>query len=112
MKSSLFRELGHVLLDDEIEDPDVRAISFERVPKRCCKALAETQGLIRPRPDEAIDFGKVMLTCVSLCRCCSTPSRYALKVRIIPYSERLRCSAISIVCQRGGRCQKMHLWRS
>ena len=43
-KLKLFRELGHVLLDDEIEDPDVRAISFERVPKRCCK-----KRLQRPR---------------------------------------------------------------
>ena len=56
-KLKLFRELGHVLLDDEIEDPDVRAISFERVPKKVLQeALAETQGLIRPRPDDAIDF--------------------------------------------------------
>lgn len=28
-KLKLFRELGHVLLDDEIEDPDGRAVSFE-----------------------------------------------------------------------------------
>ena len=56
-KLKLFRELGHVLLDDEIEAPDVRAISFERVPKKVLQeALAETQGLIRPRPDDAIDF--------------------------------------------------------
>jgi hypothetical protein len=56
-KLKLLRELGHVLLDDEIEDPDVRAISFERVPKKVLQeALAETQGLIRPRPDDAIDF--------------------------------------------------------
>jgi len=56
-KLTLFRELGHVLLDDEIEDPDVRAISFERVPKKVWQeALAETQGLIRPRPDDAIAF--------------------------------------------------------
>ena len=56
-KLTLFRELGHVLLDDEIEDPAVRAISFERVPKKVLQeALAETQGLIRPRPDDAIDF--------------------------------------------------------
>src|SRR2546428_4435377 len=56
-KLKLFRELGHVMLDDEIEDPDVRAVSFERVTiKAMQEALAETQGLIRPRPDDAIDF--------------------------------------------------------
>ena len=56
-KLKLFRELGHVLLDDDIEDPDVRSVSFERVPKKVLQeAIDETQGLIRPRPDEAIDF--------------------------------------------------------
>src|SRR5215831_5830946 len=56
-KLTLLRELGTVLLDDNIEDPDVRAVSFERVPKKVLQeALAETQGLIRPRPDDAIDF--------------------------------------------------------
>src|SRR6266568_5448987 len=56
-KLKLFRELGHVLLDDDIEDPDVRAVSFERVPKKVLQeAIEETQGLIRPRPDDAIDF--------------------------------------------------------
>jgi TnpA family transposase len=56
-KLKLFRELGKVLLDDTIEDPAVRAVSFERVPKKVLQeAVEETQGLIRPRPDEAIDF--------------------------------------------------------
>lgn len=56
-KLKLFRELGKVLLDDAIEDPAVRAVSFERVPKQVLQeAVEETQGLIRPRPDEAIDF--------------------------------------------------------
>jgi TnpA family transposase len=56
-KLKLFRELGQVLLDDEIEDPAVRAVSFERVPKKVLQeAIEETQGLIRPRPDDAIDF--------------------------------------------------------
>src|SRR6266852_5631379 len=56
-KLKLFRELGHVLLDDDIEDPDVRSVSFERVPKKVLQAaIDETQGLIRPRPDDAIDF--------------------------------------------------------
>src|SRR5262249_10155738 len=43
-----------------IADPDVRTVSFERVPKKVLhEAIEETQGLIRPRPDEAIDcFGK------------------------------------------------------
>jgi len=56
-KLKLFRELGHVLLDDESEAPDVRAVRVERVPKKVLQeAIAETQGLIRPRPDDAIDF--------------------------------------------------------
>jgi TnpA family transposase len=56
-KLTLFRELGTVLLDDNVEDPDVRAVSFARVPKKVLhEALEETQGLIRPRPDDAIDF--------------------------------------------------------
>ncbi len=56
-KLKLFRELGKVLLDDDIEDLDVRSESFERVPKEVLhKAIEEAQGLIRPRPDEAIDF--------------------------------------------------------
>jgi len=33
-KLQLFRELGKVLLDEDIEDPAVRAVSFERVPKK------------------------------------------------------------------------------
>jgi hypothetical protein len=56
-KLQLFRELGHVLLDDDIEDLDVRSVSFARVPKQVLQeAIEETQGLIRPRPDDAIDF--------------------------------------------------------
>jgi TnpA family transposase len=56
-KLKLFRELGHVLLDGDIADPDVRAVSFERVPKKALQeAIDETQSLIRPRPDDAIDF--------------------------------------------------------
>src|SRR6266851_4854906 len=56
-KLTLFRELGKVLLDDDIADPDVRTVSFERVPKKVLhEAIDETQGLIRPRPDDAIDF--------------------------------------------------------
>jgi len=56
-KLTLFRELGKVLLDDDIADPDVRTVRFERVPKKVLhEAIEETQGLIRPRPDDAIDF--------------------------------------------------------
>ena len=44
-------------MDTEIEDPDVRAVSFARVPKDVLRtAIEETQGLIRPRSDDAIDF--------------------------------------------------------
>ena len=56
-KLKLFRVLGQVLLDNAIEDPEVRVVSFERVPRQVLQdAMAETQSLIRPRPDEAIDF--------------------------------------------------------
>lgn len=56
-KLKLFRELGPVLLDADVEDPDVRSVSFARVPKEVLRvAIEETQGLIRPRPDDAIDF--------------------------------------------------------
>jgi hypothetical protein len=56
-KLKLFRELGQVLLDTDIEDPDVRSASFARVPEKVLReAIDETQGLIRPRPDDAIDF--------------------------------------------------------
>jgi TnpA family transposase len=56
-KLRLFRELGQVLLDPAVEDPDVRPVSFQRVPKAVLRtAVEETQGLIRPRPDDAIDF--------------------------------------------------------
>lgn len=56
-KLKLLRELGGVLLDPAIEDPDVRAVSFTRVPPDVLRtAMEETQGLIRPRPDDAIDF--------------------------------------------------------
>jgi TnpA family transposase len=56
-KLKLFQQLGQVLLDDDIEDLDVRSESFERVPKEVLqKAMEDTQSLIRPRPDEAIDF--------------------------------------------------------
>jgi hypothetical protein len=56
-KLKLLRELGGVLLDPEIKDPDVRAVSFARVPQDVLRtAIEETQGLIRPRPDDAIDF--------------------------------------------------------
>jgi len=56
-KLRLLRELGEVLLDPEIEDASVRAASFERVPEAVLRAaLSETEGLIRPRHDDAIDF--------------------------------------------------------
>ena len=53
----LFRALGQVLLDPEIADAAVRAESFARVPAPVLRAaIEETQGLIRPRHDDAIDF--------------------------------------------------------
>jgi hypothetical protein len=56
-KLPLLRELGTVLLDDDIEDPNVRAVSFERGPnKGLQEAMEETQRVIRPRPEEAMDF--------------------------------------------------------
>jgi hypothetical protein len=56
-KRKLLRELGGVLLEPEIKAPDVRAVSFARVPQDVWRtAIEETQSLLRPRPDEAIDF--------------------------------------------------------
>ena len=53
----LFRELGRVLLDPSIEDAEVRSVSFQRVPEAMLReAIHESQDLIRPRPDDAIDF--------------------------------------------------------
>ena len=53
----LFQALGTVLLDTAIDDAAVRAISFARVPEATLRAaVEETVGLIRPRPDAAIDF--------------------------------------------------------
>ena len=53
----LFRELGRVLLDPRVEDAEVRSASFARVPEGVLReAIHESQGLIRPRPDDAIDF--------------------------------------------------------
>src|SRR4029453_10346424 len=49
--------LGQVLLDPEIADAAARAESFARVPAPVLRvAIEETQGLIRPRHDDAIDF--------------------------------------------------------
>lgn len=56
-KLRLFRELGQVLLDSTVAAADVRTVSFERVPENVLRAaVEETNELIRPRPDEAIDF--------------------------------------------------------
>jgi hypothetical protein len=56
-KLRLLRELAEVLLDPDIEDEAVRAASFERVPEDTLRqALSDTQALIRPRHDDAIDF--------------------------------------------------------
>ncbi len=56
-KLTLLRELGQVLLDTDIQDPDVRSASFERVPEDVLReAIEETHAMIRPRPDDAIDF--------------------------------------------------------
>ena len=53
----LFQALGHVLLDTAVDDTAVRAVSFARVPEATLRAaVEETTGLIRPRPDAAIDF--------------------------------------------------------
>jgi hypothetical protein len=53
----LFQALGQVLLDTAVDDTAVRAVSFARVPEATLRAaVEETPGLIRPRPDAAIDF--------------------------------------------------------
>lgn len=53
----LFQTLGKVLLDTAVDDTAVREVSFARVPEATLRAaVEETAGLIRPRPDAAIDF--------------------------------------------------------
>jgi hypothetical protein len=53
----LFQKLGEVLLDTAVDDTAVRAVSFARVPEAVLRAaVEETAGLMRPRPDAAIDF--------------------------------------------------------
>jgi Domain of unknown function (DUF4158)/Tn3 transposase DDE domain len=53
----LFQTLGQILLDMTVDDTAVRAVSFARVPEAVLRAaVEETTGLIRPRPDAAIDF--------------------------------------------------------
>lgn len=53
----LFQALGKVLLDTAVDDRAVRVVSFAQVPEATLRAaVEETAGLIRPRPDAAIDF--------------------------------------------------------
>jgi hypothetical protein len=53
----LFQKLGEVLLDTAVDETAVRAVSFARVPEAVLRAaVEETAGLMRPRPDAAIDF--------------------------------------------------------
>src|SRR5205823_1166370 len=53
----LFQTLSKVLLDTAVDDTAVREVSFARVPEATLRtAVEETAGLIRPRPDAAIDF--------------------------------------------------------
>jgi TnpA family transposase len=53
----LFQALGKVLIDTSVDDEAVRAVSFAQVPEATLRAaVEETAGLIRPRPDAAIDF--------------------------------------------------------
>ena len=56
-KLLFLRTLGQVLLDPEIKDATVRTESFARVPEEVLRAaVSETEGLMRPRHDDAIDF--------------------------------------------------------
>ena len=53
----VFQALGQILLDTKVDDTAVRAVSFACVPEVVLRAtVEETAGLIRPRPDAAIDF--------------------------------------------------------
>jgi hypothetical protein len=56
-KLKLFQALGQVLLDTEIEAPDVRTVSCERVPEKVLReAIEEPPSWIRPRPDDVLAF--------------------------------------------------------
>ena len=59
-KLKLFRELGQVLLDPEVEDETVRVVAFEQISPELLEAtLEETKQLIRPKNDAYVDyFGK------------------------------------------------------
>lgn len=56
-KLRLFRSLGQILLDPEVEDTAVRAMSFRQIPEATLRTvLTETEQLIRPKNDAYVDF--------------------------------------------------------
>jgi TnpA family transposase len=56
-KVILLRQLGQVVLDPAVTDPQVRSDIFTRIPReRLQQAIEECDRLIRPQPDESYDF--------------------------------------------------------
>lgn len=56
-KVILLRQLGQVVLDPAVTDPQVRSDIFTRIPReRLQQAIEECDRLIRPHPDESYDF--------------------------------------------------------
>lgn len=56
-KVMLLRQLGQVVLDPAVADPQVRPDIFTRVPRaQLQQAVEDCQRLIRPVPDESYDF--------------------------------------------------------
>lgn len=56
-KLRLFRCLGEVLLNPDVEDAKVRESSFRQIPETALRAaLNEVEQLIRPKNDAAVDF--------------------------------------------------------
>jgi hypothetical protein len=56
-KVSLFRELGHVILDEQIEDAKLRSVIYQRIPKEVLQAaVSECDEIIRPIDDSYFDF--------------------------------------------------------
>lgn len=56
-KLMTFRDIGHILLDPEVDDKTVRKLAFEQIqPEKLQVVLGETENLIRPEQDAYVDY--------------------------------------------------------
>lgn len=52
-----FQDIGSVILDPQVRNPDVRAAVFERITQsRLAQAIDETEKIVRPQEDGCFDF--------------------------------------------------------